>query len=77
MVFRGGETTHVRQSSVAWAEMRIVTARIYSTYETTLGNEYFDKDEAGGLKLTREVGERDEGELFPAEAYEPIALRHL
>jgi hypothetical protein len=65
--------------------MRIVTARLFSTYETRLGNDYYEKDEAGLLTLKRVVGEHGdgdgddagEGELFPAAAYEPIALKKL
>lgn len=63
--------------------MRIVTARLFSTYETRLGDEYSEEDEAGLLNLRRGVGEHgdgddaDESELFPAAAYEPIALRKL
>ncbi|KAH7376730.1 cytochrome P450 [Plectosphaerella cucumerina] len=53
------------------------------TYETRLGNDYYEKDEAGLLTLKRVVGEHGdgddagEGELFPAAAYEPIALKKL
>lgn len=56
-----------------------MTARLYSTYEMSLTDDYFEEDEAGRLALKNMVDKNgdDDGELFPAAAYEPIALRKL
>lgn len=62
--------------SVAWAELRIVTARIFSTYETMLGQDYFVTDEAGN-ETPKEIDEDQEEDLFPAGWFEPICLKKV
>ncbi|OHW95902.1 benzoate 4-monooxygenase cytochrome p450 [Colletotrichum incanum] len=62
--------------NVAWAEMRIVIARIFSTYETKVAQDYFVRDEAGN-EVIKEISEDSEGNLFLAGWFEPICLRKI
>ncbi|KAK2740103.1 hypothetical protein FQN55_009052 [Onygenales sp. PD_40] len=57
--------------NVAWAEIRLVTARIYSMYETSLGEVFFDKE---GGRLLEEEKRKD---LFPAGSVQPIVFRGI
>ncbi|KAK2777273.1 hypothetical protein FQN52_003184 [Onygenales sp. PD_12] len=57
--------------NVAWAEIRLVTARIYSMYETSLGEVFFDKE---GGRLLEEEKRKD---LFPASSVQPIVFRRI
>ncbi|KAK2811125.1 hypothetical protein FQN50_002461 [Emmonsiellopsis sp. PD_5] len=57
--------------NVAWAEIRLVTARIYTMYETSLGEVFFDKE---GGKLLEEEKRKD---LFPASSVQPIVFRKV
>ncbi|OBR05473.1 Benzoate 4-monooxygenase cytochrome P450 [Colletotrichum higginsianum IMI 349063] len=62
--------------NVAWAELRIVTARIFSTYETKLAQDYFVRDEEGN-EVLKKLNEDSENDLFPAGWFEPIHLKEI
>ncbi|WEW57798.1 hypothetical protein PRK78_003265 [Emydomyces testavorans] len=51
--------------NVAWAELRLVTARVYSTYETGLDPVFLDKK--GAL-----LPEKERQQYFPFKMAEPI-----
>lgn len=55
--------------SVAWAETRLLLARIYSTYETQLDRIWL----RDGALLPEEMRK----ELYPATVKEPIEFRRL
>lgn len=56
--------------SVAWAETRLLLARIYSTYETHLDQIWLDEN--GELRP-----ESERQELYPQTVEEPIVFRKL
>ncbi|KAM0276998.1 hypothetical protein ACHAQH_006181 [Verticillium albo-atrum] len=63
---------------VAWSKMRILTARIFSTYKTTLGEPYYTRN-ADGTWALRELNDDTEGDVFPATeaVFEPISLERI
>ena len=56
--------------NLAMIEMKLLIARVYSVYETTLSPKWFDRN--GELR-----DEKDRHELWPAKKYEPLIFRRL
>lgn len=69
-MLRADKRSSVLRYSVAWAETRLLLARIYSTYETQLDRIWLDKN--GAL-----LPEKSRKKLYPATVEEPIAFRKL
>ncbi|KAL2069761.1 hypothetical protein VTL71DRAFT_14440 [Oculimacula yallundae] len=55
---------------IAWAELRLVVARLFSTYDLSLGDAYLGPDK----KISAEA---DRQHLFPYTAQEPLCLERI
>ncbi|KAG7105091.1 hypothetical protein HYQ44_016403 [Verticillium longisporum] len=61
---------------LAWAEMRLVAANVFSTYKTRLGEQYYT-EKADGRRALRELDENINRDLLSEAPIDPIIFERV